>query len=255
MGKHTTPADRTPVSWFEVAAETWSELGRGGWKPTGEQLASALAARLGADERVIAGWLQGVARLAGYAEAEPKLEESSIEEERQSVQAALSAVRPLLEARLQQRLNRVDAEAGEIPCLGCGQVAPSQGYRTRCWQSTVGPLELTRRYCWCEPCGQGRAAAEQPVGLPPGDYTANLEEVCALMATTVPQGMAVGLVRKLLGLEISVKGSEQIVARRGQAVVTQQDAEARALQPYQENGLPRKVARSADAVGQAHQVA
>jgi hypothetical protein len=86
----------------------------------------------------------------------------------------------------------LDAEASEVPCLGCRQGAPSEGYRTRCWQSTVGPLELTRRYCWCEPCGQGRALAQQQVGLPSGEYTANLEEVCALMATTVPHGMAMG---------------------------------------------------------------
>jgi hypothetical protein len=255
MGKHTTPADGTLVSWFEVAVETWSDLGRGGQKPSGEQLASALAARLGAEVRIVAGWLQGVARLASYAVAEPEPEESAIEEERRSVQTAFSAVRPLLEARLQQRLERVDAAASEIRCLGCGQVAQSQGDRTRQWQSTVGALELTRRYCWCQPCGQGRAAAEQPVGLPPGDYTANLEEVCALMATTVPHGMAVSLVRQLLGIEISVKGVEQISERRGRGVLTQQDADARALQPYQPNGLPQQVARPADAVGQAPQVA
>jgi Uncharacterised protein family (UPF0236) len=75
------------------------------------------------------------------------------------------------------------------------------------------------------------------------------------MATTVPHGMAMGLVRELLGLDISAKGSKQIIERRGRAVVAQQDGEARALQPYQEKGLPRPVARPAEAVGQAPQVA
>jgi hypothetical protein len=255
MGKHTTPANGKPVNWFERAVETWSQLGREGPKPTDEQLASALAAQLGVDVTVIAGWLQGVALLAQYAAAEPRPEEDALDEERQSVQAALNAVRPLLQARLQQRLNRADAAASEVRCLGCSQVAPSQGYRTRSWQSTVGPLELTRRYCWCGSCGEGRAVAQQQVGLPPGEYTAPLEEVCALMATTVPHGMAVGLVGKLLGIEISAKGSEQIIERRGEGVVAQQDADARALQPYQENGLPQEVARPAAAVGQAPQVA
>jgi hypothetical protein len=255
MEKNTTPAHGRLAQGLEIAVETWSELGTEGQGPTGEQLASALAARLGADVKVVAGWLQAVERLAYYAQAEPWPEEKAMDEERQSVQAALSAVRPIWEARLQQRLNRVDAAASEIPCLGCGQGAQSQGYRTRWWQSRVGPLELTRRYCWCEPCGQGQAAAQQQVGLPPGEYTANWEEVCALMATTVPPGMAVGLVSKLLGMEISAKGSKQIVERRGQGVVTQQDADARALQPYQDNGLPQQVARPADAVSQAPQVA
>jgi hypothetical protein len=190
MQEHTTPALGRLGHWLERAVETWSELGQEVARPTEEQWASTLAARLGADVQVVTGWLQAVERLADYAQAEPRPEEKAIDEERQSVQAALSAVRPLLEARLQQRLNRLDAEASEVPCLGCRQVAPSEGYRTRCWQSTVGPLELTRRYCWCEPCGQGRALAQQQVGLPSGEYTANLEEVCALMATTVPHGMA-----------------------------------------------------------------
>jgi hypothetical protein len=67
--------------------------------------------------------------------------------------------------------------------------------------------------------------------------------------------MAMGLVRQLLGLDISAKGSKQIIERCGRAVVAQQDGEARALQPLQEKGLPRPVARPAEAVGQAPQVA
>ena len=94
MEKHTTPADGRLAGWLEMAVKTWSELGQEVARPTGEQLARALAARLGADVKVVTGWLQGVERLAHYAQAEARPEEDAIDEERQSVQAAFSAVRP-----------------------------------------------------------------------------------------------------------------------------------------------------------------
>jgi hypothetical protein len=70
---------------------TWSGKFAEVARPTGEQLARALAARLGADGKVVTGWLQGVERLAHYAQAEARPEEDARDEERQSVQAALTA--------------------------------------------------------------------------------------------------------------------------------------------------------------------
>lgn len=255
MMQRTTPPKEMIASWFEIAAETWSDLTKEEQKPTGEQFARALAARLGADVRVIAGWLHGVDVLASYAQATPRPEESALEEERQSVQVAVKAVRPLLEARLQQRLARVDQEVREVRCRRCGHVTESQGARSRAWRSTVGSLSLSRRYHWCQGCGQGQAVAQEQVGLPDGDYTAGLEEICAMMATTVPHGMAVDLVDRLLGTDLSSTGSQGIVERRGEGVVAQQEAEAERVNPYEPNGLPREVERPKDAVETGPQVA
>jgi hypothetical protein len=147
-------------------------------------------------EATASGLLVGIQSLVSYACAEVAAGASAIDEERLSLQAALKTVRPVLQARWQQRLDEADEPCPEVRCSGCGQAAQSQGRRERGWPSTVGQLNLKRRYRWCQRCEQGRAPAQEQVGVPEGDYTAGLEEVTTLMATTVRHQMAVGLVEK-----------------------------------------------------------
>ena len=253
MQKNTTAAFGVVGNWLEIAGQTWAELGKDGKKVSTKEFAVILATRLSTDVGVVTGWLQGAEELAKYAQSQGN--RNALDEERESVTAALRAVRPILEARLQKRLDVVDEELMPVKCEKCGELSPSQGRRRRNWSSTVGELELSRRYNWCEQCGQGRAVAQQQVGLPEGDYTASLEEICALMSTTVPHTMAVALVGKLLGIEISAKAIKGIVQQRGQEVVTAQDIDAQVLNPYHKNGLPRDVARPSDAVAKAPKVA
>ncbi|MBX7114814.1 MAG: hypothetical protein K1X64_10860 [Myxococcaceae bacterium] len=47
-----------------------------------------------------------------------------------------------------------------------------------------------------------------------------------MLATTVPYGMATSLVEKLCGIEVSIKGAEEMTWRRGEAVLSQNAAEA-----------------------------
>ncbi|HJS82782.1 MAG TPA: ISKra4 family transposase, partial [Nitrososphaera sp.] len=251
--KNTTAAFGAVGNWLEIAGQTWTEIGKDGEMPSTKEFATILAERLRADVGAVGGWMQGVEELAKYAQSEAT--GNAIDEERESVAAALRAVRPIVEARLQKRLDTVDEELMQVKCEKCGRLSQSQGRRTRNWSSTVGEIELSRRYSWCEQCGQGRAIAQQQVGLPEGDYTASLEEISALMSATVPHHMAAELVGKLLGIEMSDNGIKGIIERRGQAVVAAQDIDAESLNPYYKNGLPTDAARPSDAVAKAPEAA
>jgi hypothetical protein len=242
MTKNTpgaTESERSSLAGSErdyvaKVSEVWDELARGGKQPKGTDLAEAMANRLKISTGTASGLLIGFQNLVNYACSEIVVGASALDEERMSVRAAFEAIRPVLEARLQQRFDRVDEQSREVKCLKCGQKCESQGRRERAWQSTVGKLRLKRRYGWCEGCEQGRAPAQEQVGLPPGDCTAGLEEVTTLMATTVPHGMAVNLVEKLLGLEVSEQSVKSSVERRGSEVVKLGDEEAREIREFEE---------------------
>ena len=59
-----------------------------------------------------------------------------------------------------------------------------------------------------------------------------------MIAATVPYGLAVRLVASLCGIELSVKGVEQMVERRGELVLQLDDEKAQACKPFDEKGLP-----------------
>lgn len=233
--------------WVACVAQSWSKLAKGGQRPSAKALAEELASRLAIDEAMALGLLQGMERLVQYAQSDWAETDTVVEAERQSVQVALPSVRPMLQARLQRRLDEIDQAQPEAWCRGCRHQAQSQGRRTRTWSSTVGDLSLTRRYHWCDPCEQGRAVAQEKVGLTDSDYTPGLEEVCTLMATTVPHQMAVGLVEPLLGIEISAKASKSMTERRGQSVTERLDQEAQEWRQYQQTwGVRPRVGPSPD---------
>lgn len=235
MTKNTPSPKATESSWIELVAETWGSLSRNNEAPSAKAFAPALAARLALDVSVASGLLTGFQTLFAYAQAERAPDSTALEEERASVQAALAAVRPVFEARLQQRVDEVDERNEEVKCGGCGRLCVSQGRRGRTWRSTVGPLRLKRRYSWCEACQQGRALAQERVGLPGGDYTAGLDEVATLMAVTVPHGMAVDLLAQTLGIEISEQGAKSAIARRGAQVVELLRAEAEESKRFEDD--------------------
>ena len=147
-------------------------------------------------------------------------------------------VRPLLEARLQARLDESDARPVDARCKKCGGACESQGQRSRRWMSQLGPLKLHRRYLHCEACGEGEARAQSEVGLTDGDWTPELESVVTQLATTVPYAMAVKVLQDIIGVEVSVKAAESAVERRATALHDEQMREAERCAPYDEKGLP-----------------
>ncbi len=226
--------------WLAAVAAAWGETGG-----TGVGLADVLARKLGVELKATAAFLEAVDAMAAFAEAPLAEGLVALEEENKSIDAAFRAVRPILEARLQAALSAADAAiAAATPsptCKRCGGKLEIQGPRERPWGSIVGTLDLTRVYGWCEPCGTGRAMAQELVGLPAGDYTARLEELASMMTTTVTFGMARQLLRELLHVELSEKALKDLTERRGKEVKRRQQAEAERCAPYDEKGLPLPV--------------
>lgn len=220
-----------------------------------EAVADGIRARLrGSGEEgggaVARAFAEGVAELAAYATRAIASGRTAIDSETEAVLVARRVVRPVLEARLQMQLDALDAQSvGQTRCCKCEQHAESQGRRARRWVGMLGTLRLKRRYAYCETCDVGVALAQKTLGLSDSDFTPRLEEVCTMLATTVPHGMAVTLAGKVCGVEVSIKASEDMVERRGAQVQRRDREQALKLAPFDATGLPvPQQERPADAV-------
>jgi hypothetical protein len=222
--------------WLSLLAEVWSE------SPTtsGSDLAARVQEKLGlSSQEVAAGLVEAVEHLGDYVAMETGNEATAVDLEAEAVSVAMKVVRPVLQGKLQERMDVLDAElAGKTVCAKCGGKCRSEGRRNREWRSLLGVLRLRRRYALCTCCQAGRSPAQQALGLTEGEFTPRMEEVCTMMATTVPYGMAVNLLEKLMGVEVAVKGVEEMVERRAQALADRVGQQAEQCRPFQENGLP-----------------
>ena len=234
----------------EVSSGEWTEICRKAFErydglPKGlaAALCGELTARLGNAQgaMVARAFVEGVTELARYAAESMDEREDAVDAECAAVVAARRIVRPAFEAKVQRRLDALDEQTKGLaaPCAACGKPTESEGRRARTWQSLLGPVSLKRRYlsCTSETCETGDAPSQRALGLPTGEFTARLEEVCTMMATTVPHGMATHLVDKLCGIEISVKAMQDMTERRGAAVLEQDAAESHQHAPYDKTGL------------------
>ena len=210
-------------------------------------LAEAIRARLGVVGVVGDGggspigraFAEGVAELAAYAMGAIATGSTAVDAEVEAIVVARRAVRPMLEAKLQARLDELDTgSAGQTCCAKCGAVAESQGRRPRAWSGMLGGLHLKRRYVYCAKCDVGAAPAQKVLGLSDSDFTPRLEEVCTMLATTVPYGMAVTLSSKVCGVDVSIKAVEDMVERRGAEVQKRDREQAEKLTPFDATGLP-----------------
>lgn len=205
--------------------------------------------RLGSDS-LGAAFTSGVLELARFAACDGEKGDGVNELEEAAIAASRRMVLPLLEAKLQARVTVLDATSvGACACVLCGSSTLSEGLRQRQWMSVMGPLTLRRRYRSCVKCTHGFAHAQKALGLTDSDFTPRLEEVCTLMATTVPFGMATSLVGKLCGIEVSVKAVQDMTERRAENVLAMHLEEAKTCTPFDECGLPKKTQhRPANAV-------
>ena len=181
-----------------------------------------------------------VDELLDYANGE--LGGNMLDAELAAVRVSRRVVRKLFQQKVQHELDRLDASSVRDPrrCVTCDMTMPSQGRRSRRWLSSLGQLELRRRYCDCGTCGQGRAPAQDALGLGASEFTPRLEEVCTLMSTTVPFGMARDLVEQVCGIQVSTKGVQEMSDRRGTRVLKRLKSEAQAQQPFDDSGLCRE---------------
>jgi hypothetical protein len=228
-------------AWLVMLGEAWAETGG---RP--QDIGAAVSERLGADP-VASALVAGVCELAAYAAVASVDTDTAVDAEAEALSVSRRVVRPLLEAKLQVRMNELDAaRQGQNACGSCGESALSQGRRRRSWESLMGSLSLQRRYVHCARCKTGYAPAQVHLGLPASDFTPRLEEVCTMMATTVPFGMAHGLVAKLCGIEHSTKALQEMTERRGAEVLRLNEEQAQEFAPYDAKGLPVEVQRRPD---------
>lgn len=239
--------------WLSIVMNVAKEIAT----PDGAVFAESLGKAMGLGDQSARSLIAGMSILAEFASAEVSAETPAVDTEAAAVEAALKAMRPLLESRLQGQMDRLDGKSqGETKCLCCGEIAPSHGRRGRPWVSLAGKLELTRRYAYCERCEQGRAPAQEALGMSESPFTPRLEEICTLMATTVAHGMAVSLVYKMLGSRVSERGIQQMVERRAQKLEAVLVDEAEKYRAYDDTGLPVATQkRPVDAVRAAPDVA
>ncbi len=207
-----------------------------------EAVCAQLAERVGRlrGETVAQAFIEGASELARYASQAFKEDENALDAECEAVVVSRRIVRPVLQAKLQGRLDELDRQTKRVaaPCPKCAQATESEGRRRRTWKSVLGLLFLKRRYSCCTACEAGIAPAQQALGLPDGEFTARLEEVCTMMATTVPHGMATELVDKLCGIDVSVKAVQDMTERRGAAVLSEDQAESQEHTPFLPTDLP-----------------
>lgn len=253
MTHGTTETESTSALWLAAAADAWTRSG-GDVREVSRQLAEKLSGAPGVGARSTGrAFIEGVGLLAHYAAAEWPEASDAVDAEREAMEVSRRIVRPVLEAKLQRRLDEIDAQqAGAVICEGCGDTQESEGRPERGWDGLLGRLQLKRRYTYCAACKCGQAPAQKALGLPEGQFTARLEEAGTMMATTVPHAMAVELLGKLCGIQLSVKAVEDMVERRGAQVQEREGQQAAQHTPYEPNGLPvTEQARPADTVPEA----
>ena len=226
-------------------------------EPTAAVMGGGLAEALGVTGQMGTALWSGMEVLVECAQREMAAGQHATDIEAATISAAMRAIRPMLEARLQQQLDQLDAAThGETECTSCKVTCKSEGQRERPWRSLVGELRLRRRYASCPDCGEGRALSQERLGLSWSDYTPRFEEVATMMATTVPHGMAVDLLSKAVGVEVSAHGIQQMTERRGQSLQAHLEKEAKQYSPYQPNGLPvEKQQRPPDSTRKVPEVA
>jgi len=227
--------DPTPnliFKWLAIASEAFVETD--GSAPA---VAARISVKLGGDPHGVAFAL-GVSELARYSASGWKEGDLAIEAEDAAIAASRRIVGPLFQVKVQARIDALDAaRQGACVCPSCGGPALSQGRRPRRWTSTLGPLALRRRYGYCDKCDEGVVPAQTEVGLTDSDFTPRLEDVCTLMATTVPFGMATSLVNKVCGVQVSVKAVQDMTEQRGKAVLAHDVEQAEKYAPFDETGL------------------
>lgn len=138
-------------------------------------------------------------------------------------QSVRSLGKSLMQALSQEAVQR--REQRETPSC-CGEMMDHHSRRWRTGVTLVGTVRIRRRYYRCLRCGRSLFPADGWLGWR-GDFSLRVEEVMAWEASLLPYRQAVASLSKLAGLDLSLKGAEQIVARWGEEELTPDPYEER----------------------------
>ena len=210
---------------------------------TGEGLQKVLVELLGVSPTHAALLESAVKGLAGFLEEQLEAEHTALDDEKRSMEAVMRLIAPLVQSRLQRRLEMLDGKRREaaVRCIDCNKPCRSIGLRERKFRCLGGAIVLRRRVFECTVCPRHHAPSERATGLGSGDFTPRLEELCALHATTVSHEMASYLLKKTLDLDVSPSGLQRLVERRGDVVEAQNEKEATAQRAFLPDGTPRRL--------------
>ena len=244
------------TSYTEAVIATARDLTVAGKAVDADAVMSGVAERLGVSSRVVGALAVGVDAMGEYALAALDDDVDAIGEEDAAVTASRRAFRPLLEARLQERVDQIDDQwkRGSV-CPACGAAGNSVGRRRRAWVSAFGAVSLVRRWSDCTQEKGGWSVAQKRLLLPDGDYTPRLDEMMTMLAAVTTHEGACKLCEGLLGVTVSEHAIQDAVERRGEALVRLDDVDAARFIPWEANGLPRATKRPTAAVEKAPNVA
>lgn len=256
MANNTGIVAAKEAAALAALAKAWSKANESGALPEKAALASAVAAELVVSQAIGNALISAFGAAAEYATAAPTESADALDEEAAANSACRKAFAPVLQARLQAQLDDLDtASQGCAQCPTCEKYGKSEGRVARAWQSTLGPLQLTRRRSHCAQCDKGFSRSQLWLRLPDGDLTASLAEAATRLSATVPHGMAVELLKKLLGIQVSAHAVQDETEVRARRVVALQDAQAQQQRPWTSKGLERQVPRPLDTVKMAPKIA
>ena len=185
--------------------------------------------------------LQSFACSTDYLGAELLPDQDALDEEDHALDASRQAFLPLLQVRLQRRLERCDRTwKGCATCPECDPPLHARAFRTRTRLSRLGPLTLRRRWSSC-PIHGGLAVADALLLLPDDDFTAGRHDVLTHLSAVLPEQKAVQMLEQLMRLEVSKHAAQRLTRQRGQQLHEHLEARAAHSQPFEPSGLPREL--------------
>jgi hypothetical protein len=223
-----------------------------GFEPEQDELLAIVVRTLGRCG-ISQAMLEGIEALLQYGMSPLDVDGSVLEEENRADVAARAAVLPIEQARLQQRIDRIEAAArGKAVCAkaGCRSRAHSLGRREREVLGRHGAMrvQLQRLQC-CDPeCGHRFMPAAAPAGLGPHKYTAGCASTITMLCTAMAYGKGVELLASTMGIEVSEHSAQVLTMERGEQLCALDQAAAEQYAPYDPTGLRRIHGRPADAV-------
>jgi hypothetical protein len=218
---------------------------------TGDGLQKVLVERLGVSPKHAALLESAVTGLAGFLEEQLQEDHTALDDEKRSMEAVMRLVGPVVQSRLQRRLETLDGKPRNeaVRCIDCNKPCRSIGMRDRKFRCLGGAIVLHRRVVECTVCPRHHAPSERAMGLGAGDFTPRLEELCTMHATTVSHEMATYLLKKTIDLDVSPSGLQRLVERRGQVVEAQNEQEAVEQRAFLPDGTPRRLPAVPGVVG------
>ena len=130
---------------------------------------------------------------------------------------------------LEQLLAADTGHRGQRVDCGAGHQAEFVSYRTKTFDTVLGPIECRRAYYHCADCGHGVVPRDEELGVAGASLTPGLAGMVDRVGAAVPFAKGRGLLAELAGVTLSAKRVERCAEADGRACCKARDVEAAAL--------------------------